>query len=204
MEYNENKPLQRSIDSLQKIYQLIVALAIGETFKSIVVDKSQWLSEIANTVPIWFSFILILVPFYHGMNRHLDLTVEEVGASRDVSTKIRMQLLLDFVFFMLESMLFLVFAFTVSRRGIEPFEVLAAILIVDIVWGFLAYLIARAETWVWALINAVTLVIGFFLYVFKDAMTVDVIWPLCLVAFLRTLADYWFMRRYYFPSLSKS
>ena len=76
MALDPEKAIQRSVDSLQKLYAVIVSLAISFAIQNLLlnrVDNSFAVSaDIINYLPAFFSFLFIIVPFYHGMNRHLD------------------------------------------------------------------------------------------------------------------------------------
>src|SRR4051794_39167471 len=72
-----NKSVERSVDSLQKLYAGVVAFAIGQAITRLVlVDRSTdalatW-SDLQIRLPAFLAFLVVLVPFFHGMSRHLD------------------------------------------------------------------------------------------------------------------------------------
>ncbi len=194
-----NRPLERSVDSLQKVYAVIIALAIGRTVQE-VFSGSNWSEMIESfhrTAPALLSFFLIVVPFYQGMNRHLDVTYTE--KSTDYS---KIGLLLDFFFFcIIASLLFLFASFL--KLGKESFIVLGIALAVDIFWALMSHLInyrhRRPSTISWAAVNFLTLIAGIFIYVYDGNISINVMWVLFILLLTRTVADYILMQSYYFP-----
>lgn len=77
------KALERSVDSLQRIYTVIVALAVASSIKSLTIDKASDAllksPDILAGLPVFLSFLVTLIPFYHGMNRHLDTCYTQGG-----------------------------------------------------------------------------------------------------------------------------
>jgi len=67
---------ERSVDSLQQIYAVVIALAIAQAIQSLLKDpvSGAVLARIQILVglPAFVAFLVTLVPFWHGMNRHLD------------------------------------------------------------------------------------------------------------------------------------
>ncbi|MBL7876763.1 MAG: hypothetical protein JNL53_13940 [Cyclobacteriaceae bacterium] len=197
----ENKPLTRSVDSLQKIYAVIIGLAIARTTQE-VVQGTNWneiLPRIQATAPALLSFFFLIVPFYHGMNRHLDYSYLE-----RVPQHSKIGLIMDFIFFSLEAALFFLFADTIIL-GKESFIVIALILGLDILWGTFATLLnyhkesGKQNPFAWVKINIVTLIFGFFIYVYGDNPVIDVRWCLAVLLVGRTIIDYYMMMDFYFP-----
>src|SRR5450759_153548 len=93
------KRIERSADSLQKLYTVIVALSVSQAITSFLKDRDTLSGlgshESLQAIPALIAFFVTLVPFYHGMNRHLDRCYLE----RDAGPR-QAALLLDFgVFF---------------------------------------------------------------------------------------------------------
>jgi hypothetical protein len=95
---------ERSVDSLQQIYAVVIALAIAQAVQGLLRDPIHGtvlsFSEIAAGVAAFVAFMVTLVPFWHGMNRHLDRCyMEKKGVVRQGA------LLMDFVAFFFEASL---------------------------------------------------------------------------------------------------
>jgi len=193
-----DKPVERSVDSIQTIYAVVMALAISQAIQSLLREPSFGavlnLGRVSPAVPAFVAFLVTLVPFWHGMNRHLDRCYLEKGG-----TVVQGALLLDFVVFFLESS-FLFAAGWSLRSGIESFQYLGWLLCVDMLWGFISHQIhfrgEKSHVVKWSKINLVALFLAILVvaYPFQAKQTV-----LMVVAFVRSVADYWFCWDFYFP-----
>jgi len=195
------KSAERSADSLQRLYTVVVALAVGQAITAFLKDRNTLLdlrsADSVAALPALLAFFITLVPFYHGMNRHLDRCYLEHDSGPKQGA-----LLLDFTIFFLESF-FLLAASWAIRRGLLTFLFLGLLLIGDCIWGVVSHLIHYAggpsTVLRWTLINLIAVAIGLgvaLTTVFGDASRS---WMLLVVALLRTVADYWSSWRFYFP-----
>jgi len=189
--------IQRSVDSLQKIYAVIIALAISQSItKTFSIEDGKIISEdFVRSLPTLVSFFAFVVPFYHGMNRHLDnCYVQKVGKM------IQGALLFDFFIFCVESSLLFAFTQTLPQE-LKGFVLIALMLIVDMFWGFISHWIHYKEYTPsirrWSVINFITLVIGIVIYSINILDNKPLI--LMLLSLLRLMADYYFCWRFYFP-----
>lgn len=200
-----DKIVERSVDGLQKLYAVVMALAISQATMNFLRDR-QDLSALrtpaaAVDLTVLGALLLTIVPFYHGMNRHLERSYLE----RDAGTR-HSALLLDFSAFFLES--FLLFAVSWSvRQASQAFLFLAVLLIVDVIWGvvshFIHYAGGRSTVLRWSLINVFSVIIGFFAWstsVFSETTKPAILLGL---AFIRTFLDYRMGWEFYFPRFSK-
>ena len=114
-------------------FSIVLALALGEAFKQTVSEKLdgaiQW-----DRIPALLTFLLLVLPFYQGMNRYLLQTYGTSGTKFSA-----VFLVLDGVAFMAESALF----FAMSRnlpnsRWAYFYWIVLALLVVDTCWGFSA------------------------------------------------------------------
>jgi hypothetical protein len=190
--------IKRSITNVQAIYAVVIALAISQAAQSLLKDPTAGsvldFQQIRPGLPAFVSFLFTLVPFWHGMNRHLDRSYIE--KKNDVAHG---ALLLDlFVFFVEAGCLFLC-AWSL-RSGIDSFKYLGFLLVIDSVWGYISHQIhyrgQKSNALRWAGINfiAVTLAVIVAAYRFDSKPEV-----LMIVAICRSIVDYWWCYNFYFP-----
>jgi hypothetical protein len=205
--------IQRSVDSLERLFSVVVGLAVTIAVQKILFDPNntlyEWYDTTNNTypflkhlldrLPAMLAFIVSIVPFYHGMNRHLDRTYIE----KDVAATKEGYLVIDFFIFFIESCILVTLASLVSS-GDKLFLVLGVLLIVDAVWCFATHGIHYGSvtpstiTWGWInLIAFVALLVVYFLQLFPAGATRS--WILAIVACCRTIADYKTCWKFYFP-----
>jgi hypothetical protein len=196
-----DKILERSVDSLQRLYAAVIALSIGQAANVVFIDQATKTFDprgISSDVALTFiAFMVTVVPFFHGMNRHLDQSYlinkgDRVSAS----------LLFDFIVFFLESTLLFVLSASI-RSGMSAFLIIGLILAIDTIWSLISqwmhYKKIGAGTGRWSAINFTAIVIGIFVYstaVFQEALRVALLTLVCIV---RSVADYYFSWRLYFP-----
>jgi hypothetical protein len=196
------KRIERSVDSLQKIYAVVIALAIGQAIETLLLDRKTDVlasaSDVLARTPIFFSFVLILVPFYHGMNRHLDACYIE----RPQGQRVEGALLFDFLVFFIESALLFAVANSVSPT-IEGFIFLGLLLGVDVVWALVSHWIhytgISPSILRWSTINGVVVALGLFIGLNSNYSDMAKGWLFLVLAASRSLADYLSCWEFYFP-----
>jgi hypothetical protein len=204
---NSEKVIERSVDSLQKIYSTVIALAIGISIQNLLVNKSTGLVECDQStmlrLPLFIAFMAITIPFYHGMNRHFDRCY--LASTADPSTQ--SALLFDFVVFLIESSLLFMSAVSI-RSGILSFLFIAVLLALDTVWAMLSHWIHyknfEQSSKLWSLINAIAIFIMMLLYLNSYFSETAKLWLLSSALTARTIADYTFCWEFYFPKESTS
>jgi hypothetical protein len=199
MSIDAGKVIERSVDSIEKIYAVVIALAISQAIQSLLKDSSGAadlnLDRLSSGLPAFVAFLVTLVPFWHGMNRHLDRCYLE-----KTSEVVQGALLLDFGVFFVEAS-FLFAAGWSLRSGIESFKCLGLLLGVDMLWGFISHQIhfpgKKSHVVRWSAINVVAVVLAILIvaYPFQPKT-----WVLMVVAVLRSVMDYWLCWDFYFPS----
>jgi hypothetical protein len=198
------KVVERSVDNVQKIYAVIIALAIAQAIQNLLkspgsttVDLS--LRQVSAGLPAFIAFLVTLVPFWQGMNRHLDRCYLEKTAG--VRQRV---LLLDFAVFFVEA-IFLFAAGWSIKSDIKTFYWLGGLLGVDTVWSVASHYIhfpgTKSHSVKWAAINVCAIVIAIFVveYPFQHKEFV-----LMVIAVGRSIADYVLCGDFYFPSTSNA
>jgi hypothetical protein len=202
----ENDAIKRSVDSLQRIYSMIIALAIAYAISTVFIDEHQYLRNldaILPNLPKFLTFIVIIVPFFHGMNRHLDrcyLTKE--------CDPIKGALLYDFFFFFVESVILFIFAGTLRSPGLTCYKVLAILLVIDSCWAILScwvhYKSFKNTPGTWCVINAISVGLGVIVYFHHYFDESGKVWVFFVMALARSIVDYKLCWRFYFPEATSS
>lgn len=196
-----SKPIERSVDSVQKIYAVVIALAISQAIRSLLkgpdgVTEITW-SQLSPGLPSFVAFLVTLVPFWHGMNRHLDRCYLEKTAG-----VVQGALLLDFGTFFLEAIALFAAGWSL-RSGVETFWYLGGLLGLDMIWAFISHQIhfpgTRSHAVKWSVINVVAALFAILVitYPFQYKLLV-----LMVIAVFRSVADYLLCWSFYFPSKS--
>jgi hypothetical protein len=192
--------LRSSVESLSRIFLVILALAIGEACKQFVADKPA--SERDSHIHwdrIWalLAFMVLVVPFSHGMSRYFFQIYQGVSPPNPYSAF----LLVDTFVFTVESVLFFVLSRSLPLVLWRRFyATVGLLLLLDIVWGsFVAYHHAPKVV-NWVLINVVAVLFyGPLLLHFRKREPSPTIPRICAaVLILRTVADYWLNFSFYF------
>lgn len=189
---------ERSVDSLQQIYAVVIALAVAQAIQSLLKGPARsailGYDQIRFGLPPLVAFLVTLVPFWHGMNRHLDRCYLEKKADIRLGA-----LLLDFMTFFVEAALLFAAAWSL-RSGIWSFVCLGALLAVDMLWGFISHQIhfpgLRSHVRRWSAINVVAIAVGVLVVLFPFASKPTVLMALAVV---RSSVDYWLCWDFYFP-----
>ena len=193
------KPIQSTVESLKWIYGVVVALSISEAFMQFALDMESTAPGIQwDRLPSLCCFLLLVVPFYHGMSRYFC----EMYDGEPTGKYYAGWLLADCLVFTIEAGLFFVLARSLPRSlGLQFYVGVVALLFLDVLWGTLVWKY-RTET-----INS---------WVVVNLCTIPFIAPICLtfrmgpswwaiswgtfVVLVRTVADYWTSWEFYFPS----
>jgi hypothetical protein len=184
--------LKRSIDSLQRLYTIVIGLAVTEALRG-------FLSPPALPVEPWWAnwrplavLLLTVVPFYHGANGHLDQTY--LYGFEGQRREKRYALLIDFAVLFLEGILFFALALSLSDFGrfVKEFQ---ALLLLDVIWAVIVILTGpsskdAAHAMKWAGLNLAAVVAVTFVQ--DTAILVAGSRPKWVlgIALLRTVADY--------------
>ena len=150
-----NAAQDRSVKNLQELYTVAVGVALATAIARIVDTGGGQFPFRARALPVFFALLAILVPFYHGTMRHLDVTYVEEGG-RGV---LRGALLADFFLLFLEACLLFAAAQLLDRTWFAGW-VIAIALVFDALWGVVVHMaLSRVRRWTkqsaWILINLI-------------------------------------------------
>ncbi len=193
-----DKTVERSIDTLQRVYAVIVALAINEAIKRTFLKSGSGDVEIHyKHLAEFIALIATAVPFLHGMNRHFDQTLALIRAQN--KRWLFTILIIDFVVFLAEGCLIFLLAASVTA-GLKFFQVLMVLLAVDMVWAVLTWRITKSVVIRWAVINGAMIGLSCLLIYCCGILADEVkTWVLAVCAVLRTVLDYRLGWEFYFP-----
>jgi hypothetical protein len=181
-------------------FSIVLALALGEAFKQCVSEKKHGAIE-CNRLPALFTFLLLILPFYQGMDRYLLQTYGGAAAAGNQASKF---LVIDGVAFMAESALFFAMSRNLSNsRWVYFYWIVGALLIVDTCWGAFALLhvpsCASATIQSWMILNVATCVgLLFVLWLVRRCSDLTVASVGAIAMFARTFGDYWISWDFYF------
>lgn len=196
-----------SVRNLEHLYTTVVALALSLAIYNIIDVTREGVPFKLELVPIFFAFLVTLIPFYHGALRHLDITYVEEGG-RHVK---KYALLIDFSALFIEGCLFVILSALLSRPLFFVWG-LVTLLAFDTIWGVVAYLgfsrMGKSKPELtWALINLVsTIVMSVYLVVLgfvpsaENANDLKLTVGILAFSLLRTVVDYVLCWNTYYPS----
>lgn len=196
----------RSVDNLQRLFTVVVSLAVTESLRRIMSDSMH--SDVsthpgADTWLMFGALMATIIPFYHGANRYLD-SAYVTGERRTPHPA----LMVDFIVLFCEGLVFFGLAMLVGNER-NFYTLLSILLIVDAVWVGFTRLISIHELSPtyrkWATVNVVTALC--LLTVVWSNMFDATYWKtdqaasIAAFAFaaLRTILDYSLVWSFYYP-----
>lgn len=196
---------ENSVKQLSELYNVVIGIALSLAIYNTIDKTAAPIPLKFDTLPNFFTVLVLIVPFYHGAVRHLFATYVEKGGSTRIKSG---ALLADFFLLFIEGCVFVIMASVVSST-ITLGWVIVGLLVLDSVWGFLAWLAftgaqAQFAERKWALINVITAAFLTLGLIFLGDRVQDIPtgfqFALLIVASIRTLSDYVFTWDFYFPS----
>ena len=189
----------RTVRNLENLYAVVVAVGLTLAVQQIVAVESGTVSFRWNVLPSLLAFIVTLVPFSHGAERHLEDAY--IDNPREGANPRR--LLFDFGILFLEACVLLGAAAVIGY----PRALLIALIVlwvIDIIWGVAARAIFRLrdEVLTWAKINLVAVAVFSLLLLaanLADLSDVAVAAILLVISVVRTGVDYATSWNFYFP-----
>lgn len=199
--------LESTVTTLQEFYTVIVGVAFVGGVEKIVtsVQNARSAQEWLPVAILGLAFLSTIVPFYHGMNRHLYDTHLDVDAK---STSPQVPLLLDIFAFVVEGAILV--AMGRALENPESFlRLWTALLLVDILWSLVIWTIQGSEWPRWVLNNGVWIAVAWFVWLglppFASPPGAErsVLLRIALLAVVeigRSITDYKTNWQFYFPS----
>lgn len=202
------KARENSVRSLQNLYTVVVGLALSMAVGRFVAAVDVARAVFAPSLFNFLSFLLTLVPFYHGALRHLDITYVENAKQQPRKGA----LAIDFWLLFLEACVVLALAIWISEPEFFPWG-MAALFLLDTIWGGVTYIAVTADARTnhesrWAWINIIAFFLLTILCVLLDLWPIGnrgetdkasfVLLVLCLV---RTIVDYSWCWSTYYPQV---
>jgi hypothetical protein len=211
--------LKRSIDSLQRLYTIVVGLAVTEALRRFLIQASADPAAAATAGAAaaagwwvnWKTLTILLVtivPFYHGANGHLDQTYLYGFDGR--RREKRYALVIDFFVLFGEGVLFFALALSLNDFGLS-LRIFQAILLTDVLWAGFVHITGDSgkkdagHALKWGLLNLVAFVAVSAVH--DTALLVESARPNWVlgIAVLRTFFDYkicwdFYVARYPMPA----
>lgn len=201
---NSEKAIERSIDSLQRICAVIIGVALAQAMTRSFMDlTANEITKDFKNLPEFIGFIFTVVPFAHGMNRHMDKVLTKSLQEKYEKERRRKLfiLLINYTVFLTESCTLVLMALSItSEPKVRFFQILMALLAVDVIWTVLTRDIGKDANKKWLLVNLITVVIYVVVIYFLYLSVAQKSWLLMSIAVLRTVLDYWVSPEFYFPS----
>ena len=203
----EEASVNSCVDSLGKLFAIVLALAIGEAFKQFVSDQPGSQNRKIHWNRLWalVAFLALVVPFFHGISRYYFETYQ-AGHRPSPYWK---YLIVDTIGFTVEAVLFFVLSRSLDPKDWRKFYVtVLVLLVIDIAWGSWVALKVNPDMWSWVRVNAAAVVLLSIFVVLGSKWKIDnVAWSANTIAvigvvilILRTLGDYYFSFSFYFPT----
>lgn len=193
-----HKAIQSTVKSLEWIYGVVLALSISEAFLQFASDAGSKVPGIQwNCLVSLCSFLLLVIPFCHGMSRY----VSEIYDTEHVDPRYGGWLLLDCIAFTVEAGLFFVLANSLAKALWLQFAIVVVVLLfLDVVWGAFVWKWRTNIISSWVIVNLCTIpLLVVVLLGFQEGTSWWGISLTSLIILARTVADYWSGRDFYFP-----
>lgn len=195
------KAVSSTAEDLRWIYGVIIALSIGEAFTQVVLPPDSGVLRIQwDRLPSLCSFILLVVPFYHGMSRYFS----EMYDIAKMGHHYGLWLLLDCLAFTVEAALFFVLARSLPKCLWTHFTLTVLVLLFwDVLWGAIAWKYRTNTISSWVIVNLGTIIpLGAILLALRTSTSWWAVSLATLIVLGRTVADYGTGWGFYFPKVA--
>lgn len=188
---------KRSIENLQRLYAIVAGLSLTTAVTSLLTLTPPAPSEPVlqfgatylrlNSLPMFLSFAVTLLAFYHGTHRHLDLAYVFRPAAQTTKT---LAPIVDFLFAFLQAILFYAMALVLAD-GFSFYSIFIALMVKDIPWfGYIHFTDVMTLRVGWLLgVNTTTAVLLLLILAYLPDHAVKW-WVAAIVVVARSLVDY--------------
>lgn len=198
-------PRENSVRQLAELYNVVIGVSLSLAITKVIDPSAEAIPLRWDALLNFLSFVVTIIPFHQGAVRHLFATYVEEGGSSRIE---RGALALDFLLLFFEACVFVSLSLLIGNTQLF-LNLMIGLLIVDSIWGLLAYLAftgaqAQLAEKKWALINLVAMATLFFLSRLGPGLLSG--WGdemkqlVFLICFLRTMADYITSWDFYYPA----
>ena len=210
---------ERSIEHLQTLYSTAVGVSLAVVMAQVIAVNGRETRISVAAIPTVVAFLVTLIPFYHGAQRHLDDTYRPdranhaaPGQAPEAPVPPPIWVLMgDFLTLFIESCLFFALAAFV-RQPLDFAGSLITLLALDAAWGATAYFLGRRRRrrggeFGWAVLNLLTIVVLAGLFVVGRSSpdpNLWLRWAVLAVCLGRSAADYFVARETYFGRMSRA
>lgn len=179
---------------------MVVAVAMTLAVQQLVTVRNGSAAFQWSILWALIGFIVTLIPFYHGAERHLEGTYVENDGPEHTAQR----LLWDFLVLFTEACVLIAIGALVA----DPGRMLVALIVlwsIDVIWALVARLLLKSqdEIWTWGTINTVAAALFGLLLILDNTLSlgdVTVGLLIMLASLARTCVDYATGWTFYFPS----
>jgi hypothetical protein len=201
-----SKKKENAVKSLVSLYTVVIGVALSVSVLTLIDAKAGLSAVTGGSVLLFGAFVATLLPFYHGALRHLDDAYLENESSQIKDGA----LIVDFLLLFFHAMAFVVLALLI-HRPVDFAWLLIAVLAIDVIWAIFTHFASSSAAaggaeGKWGLINlmfvgvaVVYLVIQGIYFGTGSPDDAKVAVPIFVFAVIRTMVDYVWCRRFYFP-----
>ena len=188
-----------AVQPLQLMYTFVLSLSVTEAFRQFVSEKAVNAQDPALHKGRWVglvAFLLLALPFIHGMNRYFF----DVYSAPPRPDPYSLYLFIDGVAFTAEAAIFFVLARSLSKaRWKTFFTTVVWLLVLDVVWGTFVWASHSPQIAPWVLVNACCIPI--LAVLLRCKLLSDRNGPFICLALIaiRTALDYGLAWKLYFP-----
>lgn len=198
-----------TVETLQRFYSIVIAIALTSALSKLIgiLEGAPTAPDRLQAIALAAAFLSTIVPFYHGMERHLYDThrvLPELGKGGRP-----FPLLADIFVFIIEGSI--LFAMGRNLDNTANFLMLwSMLLVVDVVWSFAVWHVQRGKRPAWILNNVAWLILAWVAWFSLPLVLSDFgfaasefLWLIpvfiAVIEISRSIADYWMNWRFYFP-----
>lgn len=206
----KNKAVEANIRILENFYSFLISFALTQaTYRMLLVwQGSAEVGEVskAGSTILYATFVFTLVPFYQGMNRFLYAT--HVVRPLEKPNARYSPLLFDIWAFLLMSSILFALGYYITDP-VKFFYLWSALLLIDIVWTSLVWVIQGSRRPIWAVNNLIWLGLGWLYWVivyglsgipaFDAKVLESLAFGFVFFEIGRTVFDYKINWEFYFP-----